>query len=128
MLWLVHLFALIMLEAAHCPSCHSASSKDFGTCLTVMTCADYSIGSAASRPEKRIKLEVDLEPAPFGKRVSHPPFARGGYNSEEWVFDDEDDDDLPAEQHDYGDQDDARHYSAGAPDDSIRSLEVRLCF
>lgn len=93
-----------------------------------MTCAGCAIGSAASRPEKRIKLEVDLEPAPFSKRVSHPPFARGGYNSEEWVFDDEDDDDLPAEQHEYGDQDDPRHYSAGGPDDSIRSLEVRLCF
>lgn len=49
---------------------------------------------------------------------------RGGYNSEEWVFDDEDEDDLPAEAHEYGDQEDPQHYSAGIPDDSIRSLEV----
>ena len=82
------------------------------------------IGSAASRPEKRIKLEVDQEPAPFGKRVSHPPFARGGYNSEEWVFDDDDDDDMPAEQHEFGEQDEPRQYRTSTPDDSIRSLEV----
>ena len=93
-------------------------------CCTVLTCAGSATGSAASRPEKRIKLEVDLEPAPFNKRRSHPPFVRGGYNSEEWVFDDEDEDDLPAEAHEYGDQEDPQHYSAGIPDDSIRSLEV----
>ena len=74
-----------------------------------------------------MKMEVDLEPAPsFSKRVSHPPFARGGYNSEEWVFDDDDDDDVAAEQHDFGEQEEARHYSTGIPDDSIRSLEVTL--
>lgn len=89
--------------------------------LTGVACAT---GSAASRPEKRIRLELDLEPAPFGKRVSHPPFARGGYNSEEWVFDDDDDDDMPAEQHEFGDQDETRHYRTSTPDDSIRSLEV----
>ena len=74
-----------------------------------------------------MKLEPDLEPAPFTKRVSHPPFARGGYNSEEWVFDDEDDDDLPAEQDELGEEQDARHYYANMPDDGIRSLEVSHC-
>lgn len=83
-------------------------------------------GVAAPRPEKRLKMEVDLEPAPFTKRVSHPPYARGGYNSEEWVFDDEDDDDMPAEQYDYGEQDEPRHHAAGDQDDGIRSLEVTL--
>ncbi len=81
--------------------------------------------AAAPRPEKRMKMEVDLEPVPFTKRVSHPPYARGGYNSEEWVFDDEDDDDLPAEQSDFGGEEDPRHHhAAGIPDDGIRSLEV----
>lgn len=71
-------------------------------------------------------MEVDLEPATFTKRVSHPPYARGGYNSEEWVFDDEEDDDMPAEQYDYGEQDEPRQYAAGDQDDGIRSLEVTL--
>ncbi|DBA92727.1 TPA: hypothetical protein ACH3X1_002933 [Trebouxia sp. C0004] len=80
--------------------------------------------AAAPRPEKRMKMEVDLEPVPFTKRVSHPPYARGGYNSEEWVFDDEDDDDLPAEQSDFGGEEGPRHYhAAGIPEDGIRSLE-----
>ena len=89
--------------------------------------ADFVSGSAASRPDKRIKLEMELEPASFTKRVSHPPFARGAYNSEEWVFDDEDDDDVAAERDEFGDQDEPRHYSTSIPDDGIRSLEVLTC-
>ena len=71
---------------------------------------------------------MDLEPVSFTKRVSHPPFARGAYNSEEWVFDDEDDDDVAAERDEFGDQDEPRRYSTSIPDDGIRSLEVNTCY
>ena len=84
-------------------------------------------GSAGTRPEKRARTDTDA-PAP-NKRPSYLPYARGGYNSEEWVFDDEDEDDEgPAEQGDEGGEDDER--AVGADGDlqetGIRSLEVDL--
>lgn len=72
-----------------------------------------------------MKLEVDLEPAPFAKRVSQPPYARGSYNSEEWVFDDYDEDEEAMERCDYGHDDEPQHHvGADLPANGIRSLEV----
>ena len=82
-------------------------------------------GSAAPRPEKRMKLEADPEPAPFTKRPSNPPYARGAYNSEEWVFDDEDEEDEAVERYDFGHDDETQHHNGSSlPEDGIRTLEV----
>lgn len=82
-------------------------------------------GSAGPRPEKRARTETEGS-AP-NKRASHLPYARAGYNSEEWVFDDEDeDDDLPADQrHELRDEEDRMADENGDLGEAgIRSLEV----
>ena len=84
-----------------------------------------SAGSAAPRPEKRMKLEIDSDPAPFSKRASNPPYARGAYNSEEWVFDDEDDEDDAVERYHFGHDDETQnHNGSSLPEVGIRTLEV----